>query len=224
VIRPTSILALLVRDQLKMFYAAKGSPSDPMRNNIELGTLEPLVWGATTRALLAHLSVQEIAAAIARREPSPAHHLEPDEAELHLRQSLARILRDGYDITHAHRTLNTLGIAVPFFDGEGEVVGSVAVLIPEFRWASASQDAVVGALVDAAARMSGQLGYAGPGDRSWRGMTGANWRERRAPERHAVRFSSLSRHLAFRQVADFVVKADTKSDRSRTARAGAATC
>ena len=111
--------------------------------------------------LLAQLSEQEIATAIARREPSPARHLEPDEAEL--RQSLARIRRDGYDITHAHRTLNTVGIAVPFFDGEGEVVGSVAFLIPEFRWATASQDVVVRALMGAAARMSGQLGYARPG-------------------------------------------------------------
>jgi IclR family transcriptional regulator, KDG regulon repressor len=157
----TSILSLLVRDQLKMFYAAKGSPSDPMRYNIELGALEPLVWGATARVLLAHLSEPEIATAIARREPSPARRLEPDEAEL--RPSLARIRRDGYDITHAHRTLNAVGIAVPFFGGEGEVVGSVALLIPEFRWATASQGAVVRALMEAAARMSDQLGYAGPG-------------------------------------------------------------
>ena len=49
----TSILALLAREQLKMFYAAKGSPSDPMRYNIELGALEPLTWGATARVILA---------------------------------------------------------------------------------------------------------------------------------------------------------------------------
>ena len=78
----TSILALLLREQLKMYYAAKGSPADPMRYNIELGALEPLVWGATARVLLAHLSEQEIAAALKRREPSPARQLEPDEAEV----------------------------------------------------------------------------------------------------------------------------------------------
>jgi IclR family transcriptional regulator, KDG regulon repressor len=157
--RETSILALLAREQLKMFYAAKGSPSDPMRYNIELGALEPLVWGATARVILAHLSDQEIAAALDRREPSPARQLKPDAAEV--RKSLARIRRDGYGITHAHRTLNTVGIAAPFFEGEGNVIGSVGFLIPEFRWASAPQDAVVQALVDAAARLSRQLGYAG---------------------------------------------------------------
>ena len=158
----TSILALLLREQLKMYYAAKGSPADPMRYNIELGALEPLVWGATARVLLAHLSEQEIAAALKRREPSPARQLEPDEAEV--RDSLRQIRRDGYGITHAHRTLNTVGIAAPFFDGEGKVVGSLGFLIPEFRWTSAPQEAVVQAVVDAAARMSRQLGHAGAGD------------------------------------------------------------
>ena len=150
--RETSILALLAREQLKMFYAAKGSPSDPMRYNIELGAPEPLVWGATARVLLAHLGEQEIAAAIERREPSPALRLQLRPAEL--RKSLAQIRRDGYGITHAHRTLNTVGIAAPFFDGEGKVIG----MIPEFRWASSPKDDVVRALVEAAAGMSRQLG------------------------------------------------------------------
>jgi DNA-binding IclR family transcriptional regulator len=160
--RETSILALLLREQLKMYYAAKGSPPDPMRYNIELGALEPLVWGATARVLLAHLREDEIATAIARREPSPARQLTSDEAEV--RKSLKRIRRDGYGITHAHRTLNTVGIAAPFFDGEGNVVGSLGFLIPEFRWASAPQDTVVQALVQAASRMSRQLGHAAPGN------------------------------------------------------------
>jgi DNA-binding IclR family transcriptional regulator len=156
----TSILALLARAQLKMFYAAKGSPSDPMRYNIELGALEPLVWGATARVLLAYLSEQEIAAAIKRRELSPARQLELSKTEL--LQSLAQIRRDGYGITHAHRTLNTVGIAAPFFDGEGKVAGSLGFLIPEFRWASSPQNLVVRALVDAAASMSRQLGSTMP--------------------------------------------------------------
>jgi IclR family transcriptional regulator, KDG regulon repressor len=152
----TSILALLARAQLKMFYAEKGSPSDPMRYNIELGALEPLVWGATARVLLAYLSDQEVAAAIKRRQLSPARQLELSKTEL--LQSLARIRRDGYGITHAHRTLNTVGIAAPFFDGEGQVVGSFGFLIPEFRWAASPRDAVIRALVAAAAGMSRQLG------------------------------------------------------------------
>ncbi len=152
----TSILALLARDKLKMFYAAKGSPPDPMRYNIELGALEPLVWGATARVMLAYMTDREIAAALKQREPSPARQLRPDESEL--RKSLAQIRRDGYGVTFAHRTLNTVGIAAPFFDGEGEVVGSVGFLIPEYRWTSSPQKAVVKALLNATALLSRQLG------------------------------------------------------------------
>jgi DNA-binding IclR family transcriptional regulator len=172
----TSILALLLREQLKMYYAAKGSPPDPMRYNIELGALEPLVWGATARVMLAHLSEDEIAAALKRREPSPARQLQPDETEV--RKSLGRMRRDGYGITHGHRTLYTVGIAAPFFDGEGNVAGSLGFLIPEFRWAPARQDAVVRALADAAARMSRQLGYAG-NEQSAPSVEQSNRRDRR---------------------------------------------
>ncbi len=130
-----------------------------MRYNIELGALEPLVWGATARVMLAYMTEQEVAAALKRHEPSPARQLQPNEAEL--RKSLAQIRRDGYGITFAHRTLNTVGIAAPFFDGEGEVVGSLGFLIPEFRWTASPQKSVVKALLNAAALLSRQLGHAG---------------------------------------------------------------
>ncbi|TCT10834.1 IclR family transcriptional regulator [Paralcaligenes ureilyticus] len=153
----TSILTLLERQQLKMFHAANGSPTDPMRYNIRLNALEPLVWGATARVLLAHLSNEEINRAIAKKEPSPVQGLIPDEAEIN--ESLQRIRIDGYAITHSHRTPNTVGVAAPFFNGAGEVVGSLGFLIPEFRWTGTHPDNVVQALLHAAAALSRQLGY-----------------------------------------------------------------
>ena len=155
----TSILALLARERLKMFYAAQGEPPDPMRYKLELGALEPLVWGATARVMLAHLSEEEIMAAMARRERSPARQLVPDEAEV--LGSLAEIRRLGYGITHGHRTPNAVGIAAPFFDAAGGVAGSVAFLIPQFRWATAPRDAVIAAITAAAAGLSRRLGHAG---------------------------------------------------------------
>lgn len=153
----TSILTLLERQQLKMFHAASGSPTDPMRYNIRLNALEPLVWGATARVLLAHLSDEEISRAIAKKEPSPVQGLIPDEAEIN--ESLWRIRADGHAITHSHRTPNTVGVAAPFFNGAGEVVGSLGFLIPEFRWTGTHPDNVVQALLHAAAALSRQLGY-----------------------------------------------------------------
>lgn len=155
----TSLLTLLERRQLKMFHAASGSPDDPMRYNIGLNVLEPLVWGATARVILAHLSPAEIDAAIEGSGPSPVQGLTPDPAEIVA--ALARIRQDGHAVTYSHRTPNTVGVGAPFFDAEGQVVGSLGFLIPAFRWEQSDAQAIIAALRDAAGALSAQLGYRG---------------------------------------------------------------
>jgi len=152
----TSILTLLERRQLKMFHAANGSPADPMRYNIRLNALEPLVWGATARVVLAYLDDEEISRAVAGQDRSPVQGLLPDEKEI--REALLEIRTQGYALTHSHRTPNTVGVAAPFFDGRGEIAGSLGFLVPEFRWVDADPDQIVGALKQAAAALSAELG------------------------------------------------------------------
>ncbi|HEY0293780.1 MAG TPA: IclR family transcriptional regulator [Bordetella sp.] len=161
--RETSLLTLLARRQLKMFHAASGSPADPMRYDIQLNRLEPLVWGATARVLLAHLSPAEIDQALMGQDRSPVSGRLPDEAEI--QASLQAIRETGHAITHSHRTSNTVGVAVPFFDAEGQVAGSMGFLIPEFRWAQADPEQIVGALSQASGRLSRQLGHSGDAGR-----------------------------------------------------------
>ena len=155
--RETSILTLLERQQLKMFHAACGSPSDPMRYNIRLNALEPLLWGATARVVLAHLTDKEISEVVARREPSPVSGVVAKEQEL--RKSLRQIREEGAAITNSHRTPGTIGVAAPFFDGEGKVIGSLGLLIPEFRWSKHQADTIIQALKGTAAALSRQLGH-----------------------------------------------------------------
>jgi len=152
----TSILAILEREQLKMFYASTASPADPMRYNIVLNKLEPLVWGATARVLLAHLSPAEIERAIKRKERAPVDGRAINRAEL--TKSLAEIRQKGFAVTHSHRTPEAVGIAVPFFGADGEVLGDFGFLIPEFRITRHSLADLVRALRIAAAAMSKQLG------------------------------------------------------------------
>ncbi|NYT36499.1 IclR family transcriptional regulator [Allopusillimonas soli] len=153
----TSILTLLERHRLKMFHAANGSPSDPMRYNIQLNSLETLVWGATARAILAHLTDTEIHQAIAEQTPSPVEGLLPNKNEI--LAALASIRHDGYAVTHSHRTQNTIGVAAPFFDSEGVVVGSLGFLIPSFRWNKPEPNQFTDALQEAAQSLSQELGY-----------------------------------------------------------------
>jgi DNA-binding IclR family transcriptional regulator len=153
----TSLLTLLERRQLKMFHAANGSPDDPMRYNIRLNVLEPLVWGATARVILAHLTPAEIETAIEASGPSPVQGLTPDAAEI--TAALARIRQDGHAVTYSHRTPNTVGVGAPFFDAEGQVVGSLGFLIPTFRWEQSDEERILAALREAAGTLSAQLGY-----------------------------------------------------------------
>jgi DNA-binding IclR family transcriptional regulator len=109
--------------------------------------------------VLAYLDDDEIERAVAAQDPSPVQGLLPDAEDI--RQALASIRKQGYAITHSHRTPNTVGVGAPFFDAGGEVLGSLGFLIPSFRWEHAAVDEVVGALREAAAALSSQLGHAG---------------------------------------------------------------
>jgi DNA-binding IclR family transcriptional regulator len=152
----TSLLTILERRQLRMYVAASASPADPMRYIVEINKTAPLVWGASGRTLLAFLTNAEIQQAIedCTIPNIRGGHLDPGE----LRSHLAGIAADGYAITRSHRTLNSVGIAVPFANTEGEVVGSLAFRIPGFRFSEESIPDLVGALRDAASVISQQIG------------------------------------------------------------------
>jgi IclR family transcriptional regulator, KDG regulon repressor len=152
----TSLLTVLDRPALKMFFATKAEPSAPMRYVIETNALGPLGWGATARALLAYLSEAEIGEVIRRAEPSPVDGRPLDAKEL--LKSLRDIRAKGYAITRQQRTPEGVGIAVPFFDAAGDVIGDVGVTVPTFRFRERDAPALVGALTEMAAKVSQALG------------------------------------------------------------------
>jgi DNA-binding IclR family transcriptional regulator len=153
----TVLLTLLVRKEMKMFFSLSASPLHPLRYSIEKNRLEPLTWGATGRTLLAYLSQEEIDEAIKRAEPSPLDGRPLDPAEL--LAALAAIRNDGHAVSYAQRAPGAYGIAVPFFDAQGEVYGNVALTIPDFRFDAAKQDRFLDLLRGAASRLTRGLGW-----------------------------------------------------------------
>lgn len=151
-----SLLTVLERSALKVFFAAKAEPSAPMRYVIETNTLAPLGWGASARAILAFMNEADIAEVTRRAEPSPVDGRPLDVKEL--LKSLPKIRARGYAITRNQRTPEGVGIAVPFFDAGGEVAGNVCVTVPAFRFKPADEPAFVRALGEMAAKMSDALG------------------------------------------------------------------
>jgi len=152
----TSLLTVVDRRELKVFFAAKAETSAPMRYVIETNTLGPLGWGATGRAALAYLMPAEIEEVIRRAEPSPVDGRPLDAKEL--RKSLAEIRAKGYAITQKQRTPEGVGIAVPIFDAAGEIVGNVGVTVPVFRFRTRDEPTFVRALAKMATKVSEALG------------------------------------------------------------------
>lgn len=153
----TAMLVLLARQDLKMFFSHHASPAHPLRYSLELNRLAPLAWGAAGRALLAYLRTDEVDAVIAMGEASPLDGRPLDKAEL--RAALAKIRKDGYAQSYSQRAPDVHGLAVPFFDGEGEVRGNIMLTIPHFRFDPARQDEMVGLLRDAVAELTRRLGW-----------------------------------------------------------------
>jgi IclR family KDG regulon transcriptional repressor len=152
----TSLLTVVDRSELKVFFAAKAETSAPMRYVIETNALGPLGWGASGRAILAYLTETEIAEVIRRAEPSPVDGRPLDAKEL--RKSLADIRAKGYAITQKQRTPEGVGISVPIFDAAGQVVGNVSVTVPTFRFRPRDEPVFVRALTKMAATVSEALG------------------------------------------------------------------
>ncbi len=152
----TSLLTVVDRNELKVFFAAKAETSAPMRYVIETNSLVPLGWGASGRAILAYLTEAEIAEVIRRAEPSPVDSRPLDAKEL--RKSLADIRSKGYAITQKQRTPEGVGISVPIFDAAGQVVANVSVTVPAFRFRPSDEPVFVHALAKIAATVSEALG------------------------------------------------------------------
>lgn len=154
--RETSMLTILERRQQRMYIAASAAPADPMRYIIELNKTSPLIWGAAGRSLLAFMDDEEVQKAIDSCETPDVRGKALDAGQL--RTHLRQIAQDGYAVTHSHRTLNSVGVAVPFFDGSGAAVGSIVFQIPEFRFSEAALPELVAALKDTATVISQQIG------------------------------------------------------------------
>ena len=150
-----SLLTVVDRAALKVFFTTKAEPAASMRFVIETNVLAPLGWGASARCILAYLSEAEIAEVVGA-EPSPVDGRPLDGKEL--LKSLPKIRNKGYAITQNQRTPEGVGIAVPFFDAAGEVAGNVCVTVPVFRFRPQDEPTFVRALAAMAAKISAALG------------------------------------------------------------------
>ncbi|MEJ7930545.1 IclR family transcriptional regulator [Ramlibacter sp. AN1015] len=144
-------VALFVpQGQMRLCVAELASPQ-PLNFKRGVGYTERLALGATGRAILAHL----------KTTPEQLRtYVQGTEVNLkQLETELSGTRRRGYSTSRNELIPGAVAVAVPFFDQEGRVAGSVGVFGPEVRLDAARQKALAAMLLDESARLSEMLGY-----------------------------------------------------------------
>ncbi|HET8748568.1 MAG TPA: IclR family transcriptional regulator [Ramlibacter sp.] len=144
-------VALFVpQGNLRLCIAELPSPQ-PLNFKRGVGYTERVVLGASGRAILAHMD----ASPEQLRSYSQGTEVDLDD----LQAELAATRKRGYAISRNELISGAVAVAVPFFDRDAQVAGSMGVFGPEVRLDAARQKAIGKLLLEEAARLSEALGY-----------------------------------------------------------------
>jgi len=129
----TVLLCVYEAGRRRMMFAEALETADPLRYAIELNTWVPIHTGASGRSIMAFLPEEE------REELLTSGPLEllteqtiDDVAQL--RAALEAVRERGLVTSHGERIPGAVGVAAPIFGARQQVLGSVCVTLPEFRY------------------------------------------------------------------------------------------
>lgn len=123
-----ALLCRCYRDKVLCVHQERST--EMFQSNYERGRARPLLRGAASRVILAHMS----AAALTRLyQAQPAQFAEAGlGVDLDaVREVLKQIRKAGCDITVGQVSIGITGVAAPLFDGRSNVIGSLSLSIGE---------------------------------------------------------------------------------------------
>lgn len=155
----TSMLALLTRERNKFLLAEKLDAPHPLRFRFLLHENLSLIWGALGRAILAELSETDLRRVLSESDDCAVSG-EPVPTWAEAQTLVGDIRRHGYSKTMGQRSVpGAVGFAAPFFDGQGNVVGSVGTVSLEEFTPPEILERLPDAVRATAAELSWVLGY-----------------------------------------------------------------
>lgn len=125
--RETSTLSVLA-SHARVYLDQYESPQE-IKMVVEIGVPYPLHSGASSRAILAFLPPAYLQEAVEQRRLQDASFSEAD-----YRDRLTKIREYGYAMSLNERNIGAASIAAPFFDKAGNVLGSISLCGPVFRF------------------------------------------------------------------------------------------
>jgi DNA-binding IclR family transcriptional regulator len=127
----TVLLCRLFHDRVMCVHQVMGrGPQEPV--SYQRGRLMPLYRGATSKMILAHLPTRKLKSLFAHdADEVAAAGLGGSFDEF--RRTLAALRRAGVVVSRGEIDVGRLGIAVPIFDRDRAVLGSLSVVLPAVR-------------------------------------------------------------------------------------------
>jgi DNA-binding IclR family transcriptional regulator len=150
--------ALAVRKGFEMLIVYGENCSQPLKRAVEIGYRAPLYTTAGGKAILAHLSDEEIQQYISSAKLSPMTHETITDPKTLLRD-LKAIRSEGIAYAREEQYEGLIAMAAPVFDLYGSVVASIVVTLPTIRFNAKSEKLVKDTLRRASEKLSRELGF-----------------------------------------------------------------
>ncbi|RJF91935.1 IclR family transcriptional regulator [Noviherbaspirillum saxi] len=146
-----------IRDGLETVSIARWDSTHAVRIHSEIGNRRPLYVGASGKLLLAYApaDVQTKVLQGDMEKFTPNTITSPTK----LKKELSKILTQGYAVSFAERTSDTVSIAAPVRDVSGEVIAAISITGPSTRMREEILPKLTDTILDGARRLSRELGY-----------------------------------------------------------------
>lgn len=147
-----TVALFIPQENLRLCISELPSPQ-PLNFKRGVGYTERIVRGASGRAILAYMNAPE---------ETLREYIKDSEVKLdELKKLLAQTREKGYASSQKELISGAVAIAVPFFDRNGAVAGSIGIFGPEVRLDDNKLQHFSALLIAEAATLSDMLGYRG---------------------------------------------------------------
>ncbi|CAG7619339.1 IclR family transcriptional regulator [Leucobacter soli] len=139
-------------------FVARADGSQLLQYRIEMNRADPVIWGASGKAVLAQLDdevIEQLLEDVSHRRGAMSERALPELSEL--QEQVRRIRADGFAVSEGEKLPDARGIGVPVFDARG-VVGSITLTSPRSRLPHSEVSVIGAALIEASKELSTKLG------------------------------------------------------------------
>ncbi len=152
--------SLYVREGLERVVLARGEGTQAIRYTVTEGQRMELHAGAGGKVLLAYAPREVLDAVIKDSGLAKRTSRTISDPDI-LKRELKKVRKQGYAASQGERISDSCAIAAPVFDIEENLVGVLGIAGPESRFTAGMFEDYLKQLLDAAQKLSRQLGWRG---------------------------------------------------------------